>query len=615
MYLIPEPRDLQLRTGSFDPVDVEYFHLAADAAPGLLEAVVTLAGEWEARYFRRPRFRRDPAKRAREVSFVRRAVRSECGPEGYELTITPNCNEAAADSEAGLFYAVQTLRQLVRSCGNPLPCLEIADAPELSRRGFYHDVTRGRVPTLATLKFLADKLAYYKLNELQLYVEHTFAFAGESDMWAGADPLTAEEILELDAYCRSRHIDLVPSLSTFGHFYMGLRSSRKEHLNELDMKASELPYSFMARMAHYTLNPGDPDSFALVKRMLGEFIPLFSSKFFNICCDETFDLGKGKSRAEAEKAGVTRIYCDFLKKIIAEVNTYGKRAMFWGDIILEHPELVRELPEGTIVFDWNYSPEFDGSSTAKFAANGAQFYVCPGTGVWNNLAPDIAAASENIRRAANYAVRYGAIGLLNTNWGDFGNVNMIGQALHGLAFGGNVSWNSKASDQARFDRAYSSLELGCPDTAFVDAWREAAPQGCTNWGCIQLMIDPGVEKSDEERRELWLDRTADQYLAGAEVFAEARRVMTRAAGAARPLAACAIADVILGMRGQELLHRAAAVLAGRADGAWLVADAWRSFESDFTRNWHADSKPSEYFRLRMQFLKLGETLDALGAEK
>ncbi len=613
MNLIPQPRRLQTGPGRFDPADVEFFHLAAEPTPGLLEAVTQLATEWEARFCRRPRFRRDPATRSGEVAFVRRAVCGECGTQGYELTVTPDGIEAAAESEAGLFYAVQTLRQLVRGCDNPLPCLEIVDAPQLARRGFYHDVTRGRVPTLATLKRLADKLAYYKLNELQLYVEHTFAFAGESDLWGGSDPLSAEEILELDAYCATRHIDLVPSLSTFGHFYMGLRSKRKEQLNELDLKASELPFSFMARMAHFTLNPADPESFALVKRMLAEFIPLFRSEFFNVCCDETFDLGKGKNRAEAERIGVTNLYCGFLKQIIAEVNRHGKRAMFWGDIILARPELVRELPAGTIALDWNYSADFDGVSTEKFAANGAEFYVCPGTSSWNTFLPEINLASENIRRAAAFAVRHGAIGLLNTNWGDYGNINMLTPSFHGLALGADAAWNSDGADLKRFDRDFSAIELGETGTGIVDAWSDAVRKGCTDWTRIQLLIDPGVEKDAAEKRRLWLDRSAEAYLDGAEAFAEARRAVLRHGRTARPLEAGMISDLALGMRGQELLHRAAAVLAGDSADAWLVADAWRSFEADFTRNWHADSKPSEYFRLRTQFLKLAELLDEAGS--
>ena len=60
-------------------------------------------------------------------------------------------------------------------------------------------------------------MSRYKLNQLQLYVEHTYLFRDFSEMWRDQTPLTAEEIRELDSYCRERHIELVPSLASFGH--------------------------------------------------------------------------------------------------------------------------------------------------------------------------------------------------------------------------------------------------------------------------------------------------------------------------------------------------------------------------------------------------------------
>ena len=48
-------------------------------------------------------------------------------------------------------------------------------------------------------------------------------------------------------------------------------------------------------MAHYTLDASAPESLEFVRQMIDEFIPLFTSNKFNICCDETFDLGKGKN--------------------------------------------------------------------------------------------------------------------------------------------------------------------------------------------------------------------------------------------------------------------------------------------------------------------------------
>ena len=120
--------------------------------------------------------------------------------EDYDLNITEQEIVITASSAAGAFYGIQTLKQLLMQ-GKRVPCMELHDCPEFSYRGFYHDVTRGRIPTLETLKKLADKAAFYKLNSLQLYVEHTFAFREYVGVNKGQEPLTPEDIRELDAYC------------------------------------------------------------------------------------------------------------------------------------------------------------------------------------------------------------------------------------------------------------------------------------------------------------------------------------------------------------------------------------------------------------------------------
>ena len=182
---------------------------------------------------------------------------------------------------------------------------------------------------------------------MQLYIEHTFAFEDMSEVWRDKDPITAEEILILDEYCKKRHIELIPSLATFGHLYEVLRTKSYEDLCELE-NSRESEYSYIDRMAHHTLDVSNNKSLELVYNMLNEFIPLFSSNKFNICCDETFDLGKGKSKYIAEEIGNGKLYVDFLNKVISYVKNHNKTVLFWGDVILNHKELLKDIPEDTI---------------------------------------------------------------------------------------------------------------------------------------------------------------------------------------------------------------------------------------------------------------------------
>ncbi len=186
--------------------------------------------------------------------------------EDYSLSVTENEIQIAASSAAGAFYGIQTLKQLLAQ-GSMIPCMEIHDRPEFPYRGFYHDVTRGRIPTLDTLKRLADKAAYYKINSLQLYVEHSFAFAEYANINEGQEPLTAEDIRELDAYCRERFIDLVPSLSCFGHLYALLESREYGHLCELE-GYEPTRHLWKERMQHHTIDVSAPESFALIRSLI-----------------------------------------------------------------------------------------------------------------------------------------------------------------------------------------------------------------------------------------------------------------------------------------------------------------------------------------------------------
>ena len=399
--------------------------------------------------------------------------------ERYRLTVKPDGVWISAASRQGLFRAAATLIQLIHNDPRGIPCVDILDWPDFPVRGFYHDVTRGRVPTLDSLKRLVDTLAFYKLNQLQLYVEHAFAFSMIPEFSEGKTPLVANDIIELDKYCIDRCVDLVPSLSTFGHLYELLRLPRFERLNELDVRASETPRDLWDRMAHYTLDVSNPDSFELVKGMIEEYAPLFSSPWFNICCDETFDLGKGKNLARAEREGVGRLYVEFVNKIIGVVKSVGKKPMLWGDIVLKHPEYISELPEDTVFLNWDYVPDVSDESVKKFRDAGVIQYVCPGVQAWSRFAADVDRACANISKMARFGREAGAAGVLNTNWGDCAHINLPAASYHGLAFGAAHSWNGEAerggidtdnvgtdvinADTVDFDRRFSLLQWGIAD--------------------------------------------------------------------------------------------------------------------------------------------------------
>ena len=151
---------------------------------------------------------------------------SVASQQGYQLVITSGEVLIFARDPAGQFYARQTLRQLRRQFPSGLPCLEIRDYPDFPVRGVMLDVSRDKVPTMATLYRLIDMLAEWKINHLQLYIEHTFAYRGHEEVWRDASPLTPQEIRDLDHYCRERFIELVPNQNSFGHMERWLKHPR-----------------------------------------------------------------------------------------------------------------------------------------------------------------------------------------------------------------------------------------------------------------------------------------------------------------------------------------------------------------------------------------------------
>ncbi len=547
----------------------------------------------------------------------------------YRLAIKPSRISILGGDEAGVFYGVQTLRQIIRTEGHNLPCLTIRDRPDYPVRGFYHDVTRGKVPKIETLLMLVDKMAYYKLNQLQLYIEHTFAFRQHADLWAGSDPLTHQDILRLDEQCRRNFIDLVPSFSTFGHFYTALRSERKKHLNELDVDAAARPFSWHDRMAHYTLDCSNPESLALVEELIDEVAPLFSSNYFNICCDETFDLGKGRNAAKAAKLGKGRLYVDFLKRMMRAVRKNGKTPMFWGDIVLEHPEMIAEIPKDAVALNWDYGPEASTRDCRPFAEAGLKFYVCPGVAGWNGWLSNIGTASKNITNFAEKGLKHGATGLLNTDWGDFGHVNALASAYHGLVLGAAASWNLKGAKNLRgFDSAFSRIEFGNDAGETASILRSISTLTTTGWDFIARWTDQSADMASWERdsktgmfSDMMRQKDTGKLLDGYHKVMALRENLIEASAKGAALDRLACRELICGAKGAALMH-AVALLLCKAFGMkapkseltlYGVADELRRFEAEYSELWHARNRPSEYFRIRLAILEAARRLDALAS--
>lgn len=378
----------------------------------------------------------------------------ELGPEGYRLDITPVGVRIHAGGDAGFFYARATLRQWIElhrpeRLDKPangtweVPGIVVDDRPDFAVRGVMLDVSRGKVPRLGTLFALVDLLAGFKINQLQLYTEHTFAYRGHQTVWRGASPMTPGEIRHLDAYCRERFIELVPNQQSFGHLHRWLVHEPYRRLAECP-EGIEHPFSDVVEP--FGLCPTDPGSRRLLADLYGQLLPCFTSRLLNIGGDETLDLGQGRSRQVCAARGREQVYLEFLEALHGLAAERGHRIQFWGDILLERPELLAALPADAIALEWGYEADHPfAEDSPRFAASGREFYVCPGTSSWQSFAGRSRNALFNLADAATHGHAQGATGYLITDWGDHGHLQTLPVSYPGFVAGAAFAWNVKSA--------------------------------------------------------------------------------------------------------------------------------------------------------------------------
>ena len=542
MDLLPKPKERSFQDGAYTPGIHAMILLAPGTAPGALLYARMLQQTFADQAGLTP----DIGRGAARPGDIALAVDAALPAGQYRLAIAPDAVTLTAGDDEALCNGVQTLRQIIDLNGAVLPAQTITDWPDMATRGYYFDCSRGRVPKLSYLKQVADRLCRYKVNQWQLYIEHTYLFRDLSEAWRDDTPLTAQEILELDDYCAARHIELVPSLSTFGHMYKILSTKTCCDLCELE-DSEKIPFSYSYAGAHHTLNASDPDSLAFVKKLIDEYRPLFRTNKFNICDDETFDLGKGRSKEQADREGAQALYVRHVKALCEYIVAQGGIPQFWGDIMWRFPESCRELPKETICLNWGYLPEQRENEIRDIAASGITQYACPGCCGWNRWMPLQLYAYKNNRIMGRHARKYHAVGILNTDWGDYGHINDPRLTVPGMLYGAAFAWNADEVPFDEINEAVSRLEYGDASGTLAGAMAEMSDHEVFDWWNAVNWI----ESSDERRAKLLAKLDMTQVPA-ANAAVEAARGKVLAAARSLPAGrkdivqlVCVVADSIL----------------------------------------------------------------------
>ncbi|MGW3404964.1 glycoside hydrolase family 20 zincin-like fold domain-containing protein [Streptomyces zhihengii] len=384
--------------------------------------------------------------------------------QGYRLRTGPGGVHLAHADAAGLRYGLATLDQLRAGPGFAETGYQVDDHPDFAVRGFLLDVSRDRVPTRRTLRRWLDVLSLARFNQLELYMEHTYAFRDHQDVWRDASPLTADDLRWLDAQCAALGIALVANQNTFGHMERFLALERHRD-------RAENPDGFVRGGVHRppsTLAP-TPDNAAFAHGLVAEVAGQLRTRRVNIGADEPFELGTGRSRDRVAREGVGAVWLDHAGSLMEPWLADGWTVQFWADVLAGHPELLAALPAGSVPVVWQYDApgtaravlaaagdeaarwkglgtDLDAlaegfrSRTRMFREAGQEFWVAPGTGTWNSLLGRLDNARENMTDAAEAGLADGATGYLLTCWGDHGMWEPPAPAFGPVVHGGAVSW-------------------------------------------------------------------------------------------------------------------------------------------------------------------------------
>ncbi len=384
--------------------------------------------------------------------------RPNINEEGYLLIVQSDRILLSASSEKGIFYGIQSLGFLLNAYKDQkqMPAVAIRDWPDLKMRGITDDFSRGQVSTLDNFKKIIRFLARHKMNVYMPYMEDLYQFDNYPSIGKNRGALTKAEIIELQDYAEKYHVKIIPIFQTLGHYENILLMPEFRHLAEFPGAAS--------------LNINNPEIYDFLDKMLAEIVPLFRSEYFHIGADESWDVGKYATARLAERHGLASVHAMHYRRIFKMLEKYDKKIMMYGDIILNHPTILNEIPKDIIMFDWHYWPAVHYSSAETFSKAGQPFIVSAGVHNWRRIFPNMIDALANIKQLTLDGYNNGAIGSITSNWGDYGAMNLREFNYYPYAYSAAVSWNTNEADLFDFEKRFMARFFGSSDPALANIY-------------------------------------------------------------------------------------------------------------------------------------------------
>lgn len=303
---------------------------------------------------------------------VIRVIRvKDISPEGYSMKVTGKGVVIKASSDAGVFYARQTLRQMTFDGRlKEIKCCEINDSPEFPYRGLHFDVSR-HFRSIDFLKKQIDAMALYKMNRMHIHLTDATGWRLETDSyprltafaawrsepvwkdWWEGDRLyveegtegayggyyTKEQMRDLVEYAAERHIEVIPEIEMPGH-------SEEVLAAYPELSCAGKPY------AQGEMCIGNEDTFRFIEAVLTEVMEVFPSEFIHIGGDEANkehwkNCPKCRKRMEDEGLkDVDELQSYMIRRVSRFVESKGRRIIGWDEI------LDGGLAPGATVMSW-----------------------------------------------------------------------------------------------------------------------------------------------------------------------------------------------------------------------------------------------------------------------
>lgn len=383
---------------------------------------------------------------------------SVTGDEGFHIETRDDMLLIVANKSAGLFYGLQLVYQLIIEADGHLflPRVVVDDYPNMAIRGLSQDVARGQSPSVEAIERHIKLMSRFRLNMYQIYLEDIFTFQKYPQIGRDRGALTTSDIKELDEFARKYHVEIVPIFQNLSHMENMLLDPAIKKLGEYPGAA--------------TLNLASTKIHAFLQDLFAEIAPAFSSKKFHIGCDESWEVGVFRSKEFIAKKGMGNALLEHYTWVIKELQKNGKKTFFlYHDIASKYDEVMQGLPKKSLIMVfWDYSIRDDWTGIDRIASFGVPFVVSSSTLCWVKPFPDILASFESNRKLIDNGRNKGAIGEINSAWGDNGQENFHENNIISFSYSSAYAWNDEGFDDVTFLNAYFKALFSITDTRLIE---------------------------------------------------------------------------------------------------------------------------------------------------